>query len=115
MPESLRQKQSRFARSILMLKQFILDAEYDYTDGDAYRDPRVHGEWGEKKGYGSSRSTHKLRLAEDLNLFKDGRWLSKSSDHKAFGIYWESLGPDHHWGGHSGDGNHYSIKHQGYW
>jgi len=113
--ESLLQKQMRFAKSILQLKLFIESVGYTWTDGDAFRDPRVHGEFGEKKGYGSSHSMHKLKLAEDINLFKNGKFLSDTEDHRNIGMYWESLGLDHKWGGYSGDGNHYSITHNGYW
>jgi len=53
------------------------------------------------------------RLAVDLNLFRGGKWLDKSEDHKQLGDYWESLAPDARWGGRFGDGNHYSIEHGG--
>ena len=38
------------------------------TFGDAYRDERLHGKYGEKRGYGHAESDHKRRLAVDLNL-----------------------------------------------
>jgi hypothetical protein len=47
----------------------------------------------------------------DFNLFRDGQWLSKSDDHKFLGEYWESIGGS--WGGRFGDGNHYSLAHEG--
>lgn len=56
-------------------------------------------------------SCHYYKLAADLNLFKDGRYLTKTEDHKPFGEYWESLGGA--WGGHFGDANHYSLEHGG--
>ena len=49
----------------------------------------------------------------DLNLFKDGVYLTSDKDHEPFGIYWESLHPLCRWGGRFKDGNHYSIEHQG--
>lgn len=100
---SLRKKQSRF---VVMIGQLIVYAEslgYELTFGDAYRDPRV--------GYGHKNSLHRNRLAVDFNLFKDGKWLSKTSDHKPLGLYWESIGGA--WGGRFKDGNHYSLKHNG--
>lgn len=84
---------------------------YQVTLGDAYRDPRLHGEMGTKKGYGHPKSAHKLRLAIDLNLFKDGVFMSKTEDHQALGEWWESQGGT--WGGRFNDGNHYSLEHQG--
>jgi len=54
-------------------------------------------------------SKHHDGLAADLNLYKDGIWLSKTEDHRIFGEYWESLDPRCSWGGHFNDGNHYSF------
>ncbi len=90
---------------------------YELSEGDSYRDPRVHGKYGEKKGYGHSRSFHKKRLAQDYNLFKDGKYLSSTEDHGPIGKYWKSLDPKCSWGGdfdfdgdgQGDDGNHYSY------
>jgi len=109
----LGKKQELFVRLIHQLKGFIFEQGYDIREGDAFRDPRVHGEWGEKKGYGSAYSVHKLKLANDINLFKDGMYLTKTEDHKVFGEYWESLHPLCRWGGRWNDGNHYSLEHEG--
>lgn len=67
---SLRKKQSLFAFHVSRLNQYAVSKGYEVTLGDAYRDPRLHGAIGEKKGYGHSKSCHKLRLAQDLNLLK---------------------------------------------
>lgn len=84
---------------------------YELTIGDAYRDPRSHGAMGEVKAYGEARSNHKMRLAIDFNLFKDGVWLSKTEDFTPLGLYWESIGGS--WGGRFSDGNHFSLEHGG--
>lgn len=84
---------------------------YECTEGDAFRDPRLHGELGVKMGYGHPRSAHKIRLAVDLNLFKDGVYLTGTDDHRPLGEFWESLGGS--WGGRFHDGNHYSLEHDG--
>ena len=105
---SLRQRQSWF---LLMIADLIIYANhlgYDLTLGDAYRDPRVFGHVGEKKGYGHRSSYHKQRLAIDFNLFdQDGKYLSSTEDHKILGLHWESMGGT--WGGRFNDGNHYSF------
>jgi hypothetical protein len=109
--ETLGQKQRRF---VLMKAKLILwayDHGYELTDGDAYRDPRVHGEQGDKASYSEANSAHKQRLAQDFNLFKDGRFLKNTADHEPLGLYWESLGGT--WGGRFNDGNHYSLEHNG--
>lgn len=111
MTSSLLEKQARFA---IMVADLILYAQklgYGVTLGDAYRDPRVFGAIGERKGYGESRSAHKQRLAIDLNLFKEGKWLKTTEDHLPLGEKWEDWGGA--WGGRFQDGNHYSLEHNG--
>lgn len=111
MSETLGQKQRRFVKMVAKLIDFAHANGYELTFGDAYRDPRLHGEMGVKKGYGHSKSNHKIRLAVDFNLFKDGKFLTTSEDHKPLGEYWESIGGT--WGGRFNDGNHYSLEHNG--
>jgi len=80
------------------LIQFIYSKGYEVTFGDAY------AKTGHKKG-----SKHYERLAIDLNLFLNGKYLTKTEDHRIFGEYWISLGGT--WGGNfkNQDGNHYSY------
>ena len=80
---------------------------YEIRGGDLFRDPRVHGEVGEKKSYSHSRSLHKSKCAIDLNLMKDGVYLTRTEDHQQFGDFWKSLDPLCEWGGDFGnkDGN----------
>ena len=108
---TLREKQSKFARMVADLILKAYEMGYEITLGDAYRDPRLHGGLGVRMGYGHSKSCHKLRLAIDLNLFKDGVFLQTSDDHKKLGEWWESQGGT--WGGRFHDGNHYSLEHEG--
>jgi hypothetical protein len=110
---TLGNKQRLFVRLIGDLIEFAYVRGYEFTFGDAYRDPRLHGAIGENKGYGHRNSNHKQRLAIDLNLFKDGVYLTTDKDHEPFGVYWESLNPLCRWGGRFNDGNHYSIEHNG--
>lgn len=104
-------KQMQMSRMLSQLLNFAHSRGYEITLGDAYRDPRVFGQMGERKGYGESKSAHKHRLAVDLNLFREGKWLSKTSDHQELGEFWESIGGS--WGGRFNDGNHYSLEHNG--
>jgi hypothetical protein len=110
---SLRKKQSEFARLVgkLILKAY--DLGYEVTLGDAYRDPRVHGAMGVRKSYSHPKSAHKIRLAIDLNLFKNGEFLEQSEDHRPLGEWWEKQHPMARWGGRFDDGNHYSLEHEG--
>ena len=84
---------------------------YELTQGDGYRDPRVFGQIGERRGYGESKSAHKQRLAVDYNLFIGGVYRTDTEAHSALGEYWEMLGGA--WGGRFDDGNHYSLEHEG--
>ena len=109
--ETLGQKQRRFAGMVARLIQQAERMGYEVTLGDAYRDPRTFGAFGESRGYGNPKSGHKLRIAIDLNLFRDGKYLPNTIDHQPLGEWWESIGGS--WGGRFNDGNHYSLEHEG--
>ena len=106
---TLREQQSKFAKMAAELILKAYEMGYEVTLGDAYRDPRLHGEMGVKKAYGAANSFHKIRLAIDLNLFKDGKFLTTTADHRPLGEWWESKGGA--WGGRfkQADANHYSL------
>ena len=104
-------KQRMFTRMIADLINFAYEQGYELTVGDAYRDPRVFGPVGTKKQYSAANSLHKERLAIDLNLFKNGKFLTSTEDHKPLGEFWEAIGGT--WGGRFNDGNHYSVTHNG--
>jgi hypothetical protein len=105
MAESLRQKQSRFARMTAQLINHATILGYEITFAHAYRSQ------DEAKRLGFSKSLHCQRLAIDLNLFKNGRYLTSTKAHTPLGEYWESIGGS--WGGRFNDGNHYSLEHRG--
>ena len=100
---SLNPKQFKFTGMVARLIIFAESQGYTMTFGDAYRSPEVK--------YGHPKSTHRVRLAVDFNLFKDGAYLTRDEDHKPLGEYWESMGGS--WGGRFSDGNHYSLEHDG--
>lgn len=111
----LSEKQREFTKCLMSLLSYAHDKGYELTLGDAYRDPRVHGDFGEKKSYSAGHSVHKLRLAIDLNLFVDGKYISDGG-HPAYenlGQYWESLHDSARWGGRFKDANHFSFEHWG--
>lgn len=105
---TLRQKQSKFADMVAALIITARLMGYEITLAEAYR-PLETAELYEKQGRGSRRSLHTKRLAIDLNLFRNGHYLTSSKAHKPLGEYWESIGGT--WGGRFGDGNHYSLSH----
>lgn len=87
---------------------------YGVTEGEAWRPPETCKIYAEK-GLGSGeKSLHPERLANDLNLFKDGKYLTKTEDYKVAGDIWKSLDPLCAWGGDwKVDGNHFSTKFMG--
>ena len=115
MTETLRQKQSRFARSVPLLLQYIFARGYECTLGEAWR-TQAQAQANAASGAGIANSLHIERLAIDINLFLNGIYLADSESHRPFGEFWKSLGPDYCWGGDfkpNADGNHYSIGYQG--
>ena len=58
-------------------------------------------------------SLHYDKLAADLNLFKDGEYLTRTDQHKASGAKWETRHELCRWGGRYDDGGHYEIMHGG--
>ena len=107
---TLSEKQRLFTKNIMLLIQFAYNSGYELTFGDAYRDPRTNGEFGVKRGYSLAKSNHKLRLAVDFNLFKDGVYQVHTHFHKPLGDFWESLHELNRWGGRFNDGNHYEMQ-----
>ena len=114
MAESLRQKQSRFARAVPLLLQYMTALGYEYTLGQAKR-TEAEAQANAAAGTGIAKSLHIVSLAIDINLFKDGQYLDSSDAHRPFGVFWKSLGEDYYWGGDFSkpDGNHYSVGHEG--
>lgn len=98
---SLRRQQSEFVRAVGLLITYAYSLGYELTFGDTYP-----GKFSHKKG-----SWHGKGLAIDINLFKDGEYLTDSHDHLILGQYWQALGGT--WGGLWDDGNHYSWNERG--
>jgi hypothetical protein len=98
---TLGEEQERFS---LMLAKLIIrayDLGYKIRMGEGYDDDGV----GHTKG-----STHYVKLGQDINLFKDGVYLTDGKDHNILHDYWDELG------GAARiikDLNHYSIMWQG--
>lgn len=99
----LSEKQRAFAKMIPALIDKAHELGFEVTLGDAYRDRRCP--------YGTLKSKHKTRQAIDLNLFLNGKYLRKTSDHQELGEWWESVGGV--WGGRFKDGNHYQASKSG--
>lgn len=97
--------QEDFTEALYQLIGFALKNGIRLRIKDAYRDPRVHGAWGEKKGYGAAHSVHKLSLAVDL-------WTLDADNHRFLHDYWDKIGGAPRI---ENDMNHYSFMWMGYW
>ena len=103
-------KQQRFALAIADLIQYAEEVGLAVTFGDAYRDPRLHGQMGFKQGYGHKNSCHKLRLAVDLNIIIDGK-IAGSNAYNKLHDYWDTIGGSERI---ANDLNHFSFEHEGH-
>lgn len=99
---TLGEKQEQFSLMLGKLLIFAYEKGYKIRMGDVLA----------SDGH-SANSCHYIKLAADLNLFKDGVFLTTTEAHTPLGEYWESLGGS--WGGRfkHKDGNHYSLEWQG--
>ena len=114
---SLSKTQREFVWALSKLINYAYEIGCELTLGDGYRDPRLHGDHGTKKGYGAAKSVHKIRLAQDYNLFVDGKYITDGGHAKyaLLGKYWKTLHPLARWGGDfvTNDSNHFSFEYWG--
>lgn len=102
---TLKEKQFLFMRLLPKLINKAHELGFELTGGDLWSKPECKSH--------KANSNHYIRLAIDLNLFRNGIYLTSTEDHRPLGEYWESLHPLCRWGGRFQDGNHYSIEHDG--
>lgn len=112
---NLIQKQKLFSKLISELILKAIELGYEITLGEAWR-PDETAKLYKERGIGIDNSLHRIRLAFDLNVFKDDKLLTKTEDYREVGELWESMsgeGFECAWGGRfsKGDGNHFSISH----
>jgi hypothetical protein len=88
---------------------------YELTGGELFR-THEQAALNAADGKGIANSLHIDRLAIDLQLFKNGVYLMETFEYAPLGVFWESLGVDHCWGGRfhdRPDADHFSITHNG--
>ncbi len=102
----LPEMQQTFCLNIAMLIAWAFEQGYKVTFGESYN----------AAGTGHMRdSLHYSRLAQDLNLFKDGVYLTRTEDYKRLGEAWKTFSSLNRWGGDFSkpDGNHFSMTWEG--
>ena len=114
---TLHSAQVIFAKRLPRLLDKVFDFGLEVTLGETYRSPQEAARLA-ATGAGITRSLHCERLAIDLQLFKDNRYLTQTEEYRQLGEFWESLSGDGYecaWGGRftRQDGGHFSIAWDG--
>lgn len=105
---SLRDEQAKFSLMMARLTIYAYSLGYEISGGEGSI-MVIHCPYCKKKVSLHRRaSLHHIKLAKDIDLFKDGKYLTKTEDHRPLGLYWEMMGGC--WGGRFKDGNHYSLQ-----
>lgn len=119
---TLREKQSAFCLALAKLILWAYARGYELTLADGNIDPlrkvRLPGGvvvTGCRDLVHKETGLHYKRLAQDLNLFIEGKFIA-DGNHPAWleiGARWESMDPLAAWGGRFRDANHFSFRHGG--
>ena len=126
---TLRQAQSAFVYCIGRLIEYAYEQGYELTFGDGSILAKGPDGKGRKARHALTGipvrvedavhmrdGQHYKALAQDLNLFIGGKWIS-DGDHEAWkrlGSFWKTLHVDARWGGDfPGDANHFSFERDG--
>lgn len=107
---TLRELQSLFVQLVADLIDWSFAHGYELTFSEAYRSPQ-EAAINASTGAGIANSLHCMRLAIDLNLFKDGVLLESVADYRPLGDFWKTLNPLARWGGDfkRPDSDHFSL------
>lgn len=106
--------QEQFAQSVSKLIAKAAELGYGVTLGEAWRTPE-QAQWDADHHIGIAHSLHMERLAIDLNLFKDGVFLTTPDAYMQLGTWWKTLGAAYRYGGDFTirDYDHFSITPDG--
>lgn len=113
-PRTLGQLQRAHVLLTAKLIEFIYAQGFEATWGETFRTP-AQAAANAASGAGISNSLHIKRLAVDLQLFKDGVYITDPTAYKPLGAYWKTLDPLACWGGDfkSVDADHFSLTYGG--
>lgn len=109
---TLLEQQMIFARNVAKLLSYISKMQFSFTLGEVYRTPTQAALYAQE-GKGITHSLHCDRLAIDIFIFKDKKYLTDSEDYATIGAYWKTLHILNGWGGDFKtipDGNHFQMQ-----
>lgn len=102
---TLGDKRRKFTEALALLTLFALYHEGWKLAGDQLMRCR-------ECEVGDADSVHKLGLAEDMNLYIDGHYITDGTGHDVLHDFWDMLGGAPRI---EEDMNHYSFEHGGKW
>ena len=102
---TLGQKQRDFTRKLALLILYAYEIGYEISISRGYASEVANVADG-----GHTDSLHLKRLAMDLNLFKDGEYITDGTGHDQLHDFWDKLGGAARI---ANDMNHYSMAHGG--
>ena len=102
---TLGQKQRKFTLMLATLIAYLYEQGYELSLGRG----RVSKAANKADG-GHTKSLHLDGLAQDFNIYKNGKWLKDGTGHDLGHDYWDSIGGAERI---KGDLNHYSYPHGG--
>jgi hypothetical protein len=130
--------QRQFGVCLAKLLDHITESGFEFTLGEGYRTteqaeinalplidrkvvegmlnakyPDLAKAIGISTSHGIRASNHRNRLAQDLNIYKDGVWLTGAESYKPFGAWWKLQHPSARWGGDFDDADHFSFEYNG--
>jgi hypothetical protein len=109
---TLGEQQRKFLPLVAKLIEWAYSNGYELTAGECYRSPE-QAALNAQHGTGIANSLHILRLAVDLNVFKDGVYQTDKEPYRPLGDYWVTLDPLCRWGGNwttRDDPFHFSLE-----
>jgi hypothetical protein len=117
---ALGEKQEVFSYLLAQLIIFAYGRGLKIRMGEVLR-MQAQADANAASGAGISNSLHLLKLAVDINLFRDGEYLLDIEDYRPLGDFWKGLAEGCRWGGDFKDSQgrlkpdsvHFSIEHNG--
>lgn len=113
-PRTLHQRQVLHVQLTAKLIAWAQAQGLELTWGETFR-TALQAQANAASGAGIVNSLHKLRLAVDFQLFKDGVYIETADAYKPMADYWLTLDPlcaaGYYF--HSVDADHFSITYQG--